>query len=743
MADISLMSLKKKLEQERKLIPLVAQIWEAPEQENNWNTMTLILKYTQNGHAARSVWEALSPQERLCLFYLFGSGNPDKLKGMTLENVGQQTKLSSESVAEAVESLRTRWYLVERATPSVVSSPKSKSSRLAPAPALERVFLPYRECFEQLWQVGQEIFQSDEDRSTFSLEHLVKTYTGDRLSSLANHCHVPLYYGMYPSSSSSNASQLKAVYERIYEALSHPLMPFELLNKLEPLTQEIFFWLCEQGGKVKMAEVRPYIAARTQTQGAFLSVVSTLESHALVFDTFTSDGTRWLFTPADLLVRVEREVQERTEEEQRFAFSPLDDTEAVPESQPLLLYDVAVAIGTSTQMVIEPTKDGRVPKRLRGKIRPFLHGRARLGDSLDDIHIDQVFRTALRMGLLEAAAPAEEEKNRYLRGPKLDSWSELSPIEQARAFLQWWRATPHWADARSDGKVVYSSIHFHERLVDHLKQCVPERWYRIDVLLYALFRQRPLPLFHSYTKAFARPTPLRTQREIWMEQEAKTYISPLASFLSELGIVSMQQQPQATQEDTGLFCVTAFGAAVLGSTPAQPDPPAQATEQPLLVVQPNFEVFAMQFDTKLVYQLLTTAELVRIGRVSTFRLTESSILTGLRNSMRLEETLTLLAAHTPQKTLPQNVVYTIKDWAKTYREFHLSEVFFVETLENETQESLHRLVGKLPIELRQIGPGNFLVLPKTHVTFGDLRKRLRQAGIEVRGEPLSTLGKRI
>src|SRR5260370_3817587 len=267
---------------------------------------------------------------------------------------------------------------------------------------------------------------------------------------------------------------------------------------------------------------------------------------------------------------------------------------------------------------------------------------------------------------------------------------------------------------------------FHERLVDHLKQCLPQRWYRINVLLYALFRERPLTLLHSYTKEFTRPTPLRTQREIWMEQEAKTYIRPLASFLSELGIVSLQQQPQATQEDTGLFCVTAFGAAVLGSSPAQPDPPAQASEEPLLVVQPNFEVFAMQFGPKLVYQLLTTAELVRIGRVSTFRLTESSIPTGLRNRMRLEETLTLLAAHTPQKTLPQNVVYTIKDWAKTYRQFRLSEVFFVETPENETQETLHRLVGKLPIHLRQILRGHFLVLPKTHFTFSDPHIPLKQ-----------------
>jgi Helicase conserved C-terminal domain len=505
------------------------------------------------------------------------------------------------------------------------------------------------------------------------------------------------------------------------------------------LTQEVFFWLCEQGGKVQMTEVRSHVTARTQTQGAFLSVISTLESCALAFDTFTGDGTRWLFTPADLLTRVEHEVQERAEEEQRFVFCPVDETEVGHESQPLLLYDLATVIGISTQMIIEPTKDNRLPKRLRGKIRPLLHGRARLGgDSWDDIYMDQIFRTAHRMGLLELAAPAEEEKRRYLRGPKLGSWSDLSPREQAQAFLQWWRATPNWADLRSDGKLLYSSTTDHEQLLNQLKHCVPERWYRMEVLFYALFRERPLPLFNSYTTEFIRPVPLRSQREIWMEGEAETYRGPLTSFLSELGIVSVKQQPLAEQEGTeDLFCITAFGAAVLGSIPVPSDPSAQATEQPTLILQPNFEVLVMPFDTRLVYQLLPTAEPLGIGRVSTFRLTQSALLTGLRNGVHLEELLTFLAAHTPQKTLPQNVVYTLKDWAKTYREFHLSEAFLIETPENETADSLRRLLGNLPIELRQIELGSFLVLPKTHLTFGDLRKRLRKAGIEIRGEPLS------
>src|SRR5262249_49391040 len=103
----------------------------------------------------------------------------------------------------------------------------------------------------------------------------------------------------------------------------------------------------------------------------------------------------------------------------------------------------------------------------------------------------------------------------------------------------------------------------HEQLIDQLKQCVPERWYRIDALLYAIFRQRPLPYLPAYTPEFVRPTPLRTQREIWMERETKAYTGPLASFLSELGIVSVKQQPLIPLAGSDLFYVTTFGAAVL------------------------------------------------------------------------------------------------------------------------------------------------------------------------------------
>jgi Helicase conserved C-terminal domain len=751
MIDISLISLKKKLEQERALIPLVAQVWEVPVQgQDNGSTIALIIQHMQNAHAARSVWEALSPHERLCLFYLFGSGNPDKHKGITLESLRKKTKLSSEIVEEAVESLRARWCLVDTGIIPISSPARNSPYRLGPA--LERGVFPYRECFQQLWQIGLETLQTDENRSNFSLAQLINTFSADRLRYLANLCHIPMYFGVYPynvyASSASSAPLLKEFQERISEVLCHPLISFDLLHQLEPLAQEVFFWLCEQGGKVKMAEVRSYIATRIRTgvnpvpTGALLTVLTALEAHALAFDTFTSDGTRWLFIPTDLQERVKHEIQDRAEDEQRFALRPLEDTPISQESQPLLLYDLAIAIGMSMQMIIEPTKEGRLPKRLRGKIRPFLHGCARVGDASDDLYVDQVFRTAQKMELIACASPTEEEKRRYLRGPKLDAWSELSLIEQAQALLTWWKETSLWVDVRSDGKLLYSSSAVHHQLLHHLKQCIPDRWYRTDALLYAIFRQAPISLFDPYTRKPIKPTPLSIRREQWMEREAETHIGPLASFLSELGIVSVRQQSPALEEGPDLFCVTSFGAAVLQAIPASSDTPAQAAGQPALILQPNYEVLVMQFDTKLVYQLLSIAELVRIGIVSTFRLTESALLTGLTSGVRLEHILTFLATHTPQKELPQNVAYTIKDWAKSYREFRLAEVLLLETPENETLEGLHRLLGNLPIELRHVGPGSFLVLPKAQVPFGELRKRLRQAGIVVRGEPSGASGKR-
>ena len=746
MIDVAPVSLKKKLEQERGLIPLVAQVWEValPGQKKSDRAIALIVKRMEDTHVARSVWEALSAEERLCLFYLFGGGEPDKHKGITLEGLCKLTQLSSERVEEAVDSLCNRWYLVYVGTIPAQFVGKGKARRVE-IPVEQGIF-PYRECFTSLWETGREIFASSEDRSNMSLEQLVSTFTGDRLRYLAGVCGVPSYFGGYSyniyASIPSTTPVLKQLYERIYAALCNPLMPFALARQLPLPAQKVFSWLCEQGGKVKMTEVRAYMEAHSL--GEFHMVLGSLSAHALAFDTLTSDVTRWLFIPADLLDIIKRETAQRVEDDKLYAFRPLEE-EVAPrqDSQPLILYDLAIAIGLSMQMNLEPTKEGRLPKRLREKIRPLLHGRVRVGDALDDIYIDQVFRAALRMNLLECAAPTEEEKQRYLRGSKLGEWSQLGLVGQAQELLQWWKGTSSWADVRSGSMPHYSSPSIRQGLLDQLKQCIPESWYRVDVLLYAIFRHGSLgqPYVDVYSRQSGSSRVAFSQREVWMEREAGAYRGPLISFLSELGIVSMASSPLPPDEGPEFFCVTSFGAAVLGSAPAKSDAAESEAGRVRLILQPNYEMLLMEFDPKLVYQLLAIAEVVRIGAVSTFRLTKAALLNGLTAGLRLDDVLALLAAHTTQQVLPQNVVYTLKDWAKAYREFRLREVFLLETPENETVEGLRQLLGSLAVEVRDIGSGNFLVLTNAAI-FGDLRKRLRQGGVVVRGEPLKVPGKR-
>jgi hypothetical protein len=60
MIDVSLISLKKKLERERALVTQVAQVWEVSAQGlDDGSTIALIIKHMQDAHVARSVWEHL------------------------------------------------------------------------------------------------------------------------------------------------------------------------------------------------------------------------------------------------------------------------------------------------------------------------------------------------------------------------------------------------------------------------------------------------------------------------------------------------------------------------------------------------------------------------------------------------------------------------------------------------------------------------------------------------------------
>lgn len=734
MIDVSMISLKRKVEMEHDVLQHVARIWSIdPQGQDDDTTKKILMDRVQNPHAARSVWEGLSQEERLCLFHIFGSGNPDRHKGIILESLGKKTKLTAQVQEVAVSRLIHQWYLVDEGD-IAGKTPGGGVSQ-------QRGVFPFRECFRQLWHTGQELFKPYADRSTSSLHHLIGTFHGDQLRHLANLCHVQLYSNVpvFSYNASPSISHPVEVQNRLYEALQHPLLAFDLLHQLAPTAQGLFLWLCERKGKATMSEVRSHLAT---SEEHLLSLLDVLEAHALAFDSLSLTGERWLFVPHDLLAIVKHEAEMQADDERHYALCPLREENAPPpqEELPTLLYDLATIVGISVQDAVEPTKDEKIPKRMQGKIRPLLHGRARPGDSQYDLYVDQLFYAAKDLGLLACEAPSAEEKRRYVSGPKVGEWSKRSLVEQAQRFLAWWTNASSWYDLRPDGRLLPSPSSAHQRLLDHLKQCVPGHWYRVDALLYAIWRQVPLYLYDSYHRTLTKTTSLRARRQEWIQGEGKTYCGLLSSALSELGIVSMTSHvdaPGSVDDQSNLFCVTVFGGNVLGETVPSIEVTASVDTKPVLIVQPNYDLLLMQFEPQVVYQLLKFAKIERMGRISTFRLTQQALLCGLAEGLQIERILALLAEHTGHKDLPQNIVYTLRNWVKAYREAQLTEVILIETSHDVSEDDFLRMLENTGGQARKVAPSVFVVVSTGATSFGDLRRQLAKSGMVVRGQPSS------
>lgn len=453
--------------------------------------------------------------------------------------------------------------------------------------------------------------------------------------------------------------------------------------------------------------------------------------------------------------------QRQSGEDER-PLAPLDDGPgAVRPGQPTLLYDLATVVGAAYQIDIEPTVRDAIPKRIAAQLRPLLHGMPRVIPTTgEDGYLDQVFRAARGLDLLQLSAPPGSERTRYLAAPGLEIWSAASEEWQLGRFLAWWRSTLTWRDAwpaawptlGPGDRPVYPDTDTRARaaLLATLARCLPEHWYRVEAVLYAAWRLQAAGPFEG-ERDWMRPVIApRMDWESWRRRHAPRFLALLGSTLAEVGAVSFASSTQTPTEATpassrppdelpDLVALTALGAGALAclDTPDAAHAVNDEEDERAFVVQPTFEVVALRFASADIYRLLRVAEVVRIGPTSAFRLTRQALLRGLAAGEQLDDLLDFLA-HRGKKPLSQNVAYTLKDWARGYHEVRVSEVFLLEVSGQAAEEALRQTATDLRVDLREIAPGVFAARPNgPHTAFtGALRGRLEAAGVVVRaGSP--------
>jgi Helicase conserved C-terminal domain len=703
-------------------------IGKAPD--GGWkNNQALLIQAMQDPIAARFAWEHLSADERTVLHSALQVSSSNGILPNVLQTL---TRLPEQSFAAALTTLKSHLLLLEnpvKVKSKVVTSSKSAGAQPKTTVTQETVMLAVPpEINGSLHAIGREIFETQYNRAEMKLENLLATLNQSTLYTIGGHYGIVLndYYSRSTPSS------------RLAGNLVQPDLIAYAFEQLDPTTRKLCTWLCDQGGKVSLQAVRDYTGFDDPT---LATIIRKFEQYALAFDTFAGPE-RVLFVPRELLKGLKKAV---TQADTLPVLPPtgLVALDAPPEviraGDTLLVYDMAVIIGAMYQQDIEPTKSSTVPKRIVTKIQPLLHVHPRINAyDLENFTVDMLYSLARVLGLVQLSSEATPDiKQHYEPGPQLEQWSRLSVFEQNQRLLEHWLTSRYWADlpgANYNANYSYYLDYITPRnaLLGYLNECTPGRWYTVASLMNTIKAQDPY--LARPRQAGSSVVNYRLAKDImanWDRCDGQYILGILASSLHELGIVALgyeQAQPSDAQKPVNpdAFMLTDLGAAILKKPGSKP--PVYESGR-TLVVQPNFELLLLQPDSPTLYNLLPFAQVNQVGMVSRLTLTRNSVLRGMAAGKKMEQVIQFLEQQS-QKELPQNVVYTLRDWTKAYKEATIAQVVLIE-VENEALASEICQSSKFKkFNLRRLGPTAIAASGDT--TLQDLRRVLDKDGYVVR-----------
>jgi hypothetical protein len=123
------------------------------------------------------------------------------------------------------------------------------------------------------------------------------------------------------------------------------------------------------------------------------------------------------------------------------------------------------------------------------------------------------------------------------------------------------------------------------------------------------------------------------------------------------------------------FALTRLGALVLDlAGPADDiDHEATGTQRDALLVQPNFEIIIYDPDERpqLLFHVDRFADRVSVDRLAVYHLSRESLCRGLQLGMAVNDVVALLE-NSARASVPQNVVFSIRDWARQFEQVRLT-----------------------------------------------------------------------
>jgi hypothetical protein len=404
--------------------------------------------------------------------------------------------------------------------------------------------------------------------------------------------------------------------------------------------------------------------------------------------------------------------------------------------EPLTLFNAAIIINNVYQQNLEPTQGGYIPKRIANKLRLQLKGMELLNADGIDARLELMLAVLQELDVLQLTSPVfEKEKPMYEPGPIMEVWAKLEMVWQARQLLSCWATTSYWPGITGINFQPPPGYQYTlnpkagrafllQYLADSTEAGV---WYDISSILTELHKQQPAIMRTNYNYLPKKQRDQLTKNtQEWMKVEGEIYIGMIKGALFEMGVLDLgyNQEGAAADDNTRInptaMRLNEFGQQVIKAFPNNEADGRKAATRLLkeiaaaaaeptrkFIIQPNFDLLLLEPDMPALYSVLPFVQLKQIGQSSTLQLTQNALLRGMRSGLSVDVIIQILQARCKNE-LPQNVDYSLRDWAKQYREAVISQVFLIEVPEALT-ESLATNEKLQKQGVRKVGPGTLAV----------------------------------
>lgn len=447
-----------------------------------------------------------------------------------------------------------------------------------------------------------------------------------------------------------------------------------------------------------------------------------LEGALLVWHTYRSGGSRWLFIPAEI----------RAPQPARLDHVPALTPVLVPPAEEApwrppyaLAWDLQTLLrelGAPGAPRVHDAAD--LPGSWRRRLNRILWQRG--SDLPPTGYLEFLAELARAEGILTGGSEVGQEP--LALSPTVRLWRDRSFAEQMARLQFWWLGRQTWIEgtAREDVDVWGAEwVPFRRKLLVHLAALADESWYSLEDLAAWLAARDPDMLGATFTVATARRVESDRDGDTGRRRAAiaEVVAVTLETAFRWFGLIELAESGRRTR----LVRLTAAGRAVATAQPPPADEPLP--ERPPLVVAATGEIELREPSPLRVWSLSAFADAVRLDRVSTYRLTEDSVARALNAGFEVRQILSFLATQSGAP-VPPDVEQRLQEWTRGFRRVRLRRAVVVTPEDASLTPELEAVLASQGMTVQTVDDALMILLPASGDVDHELTlpAALREAG---------------